>query len=118
MFLLAVIVLLAFSAHDYWTERPQTLFEQLLDKSITPGRSLEDSIPSLLERGYSCVEILRTIAEVRWFIREHLLKVPENEVGTLVASRLAEERKKRSKEAEERLKLKKPRSQQEPSHCP
>jgi hypothetical protein len=95
---LLVIGLMVVSAYNYWTEPPPTLFEQLLSESIIPRHKLEESIPSLLERGYSCDEILRTITEVRLFIRQQLLKAPTEEVKSLVTLRLAEEKSKRGNE--------------------
>jgi len=97
--LLLILALLVASAYDYWTEPPPTLFEQLLSETPIPGHKLEESIPSFLDRGYSCDEILLTIAEVRRFVRERVLEVPTEEVRSELALRLADERKKRANEA-------------------
>ena len=97
---LLIVGLLSISAYDYWTEPPPTLFEQLLSDTFIPRHKLEESIPSLLDRGYSCDEILQTIAEVRRFVREHFLRLPSEEAKPLLASRLAKETEKRIKEAE------------------
>jgi len=85
--------------YDHWTEPPATLFEQLLSDTVIPRHKLDESIPSLLDRGYSCDEILQTIAEVRWFVREKFLKLPSEDAKSVLTSRLAEEREKRIKEA-------------------
>ena len=97
---LLIMGVILVNIYDYWTEPPATLFEQLLGDTVIPRHKLEENILSLLDRGYSCDEILQTIAEVRWFVREQFLKLPSEEAKLLLASRLAKEREKRIKEAE------------------
>jgi hypothetical protein len=97
---LLVMGIIVVSAYDHWTEMPSRLFEQLLGDSVLPRHKLEENIPSFLERGYSCDEILRTITEVRFFIRQQLLNVPKEEVSSVLVLRLAKEKNKRINEAE------------------
>lgn len=99
LFLLTTAIVIALFAYWHWTEPPPTLFERLLETTPIPNHKLEDAVPSLLERGYSCDEILLTIAEVRAFIRRQVLKVSQDAVQSLVALRLAEERERRTLEA-------------------
>ena len=101
LFFLLIVTLLLVSAYDHWTKPPSTLFEQVWEQSLVPRQKLEDSIPSFLERGYPCDDILQTIVEVRWFMRNLLREDhPSERVRQVVAMRRAQEKGKRATEAE------------------